>query len=99
MGEHVIKESEEEIRRMVNDIVAEQMGVDKSTINDATHFVNDLGADSLDQIELIMEFEDTFEFSIEDVEAETITTVGGAIQFIHAKQPGRIKLHPSERLD
>ncbi len=78
---------EQEIQEKVIAIVAEQMGVDKGEINRDTNFVNDLNADSLDTVELVMEFEDEFETSIPDEEAEKITTVGQAIDFIkeHAK--------------
>ena len=66
----------------VIEIVAEQMGVDKSEITRETSFVNDLNADSLDTVELVMEFEDEFELSIPDEEAEKIQTVGQAIDYI-----------------
>lgn len=79
---------EQAIRDKVYDIVAEQMGVDKAEIKDETHFVNDLNADSLDTVELVMEFEDEFETSIPDEEAEKITTVGQAITFIKANSEG-----------
>jgi len=71
-----------EIESKVTDIVAEQMGVDKGEINRETHFINDLNADSLDTVELVMEFEDEFETSIPDEEAEKIQTVGQAIEYI-----------------
>jgi acyl carrier protein len=73
---------EKEIEEKVIAIVAEQMGVDKGEINRDTNFVNDLNADSLDTVELVMEFEDEFETSIPDEEAEKIQTVGQAISFI-----------------
>jgi len=73
---------EQEIQDKVVSIVAEQMGVDKGEINRDTNFVNDLNADSLDTVELVMEFEDEFETSIPDEEAEKIQTVGQAIDFI-----------------
>ena len=73
---------EKEIEEKVIAIVAEQMGVDKGEINRDTNFVNDLNADSLDTVELVMEFEDEFETSIPDEEAEKIQTVGQAIDFI-----------------
>ena len=63
-------------------IVAEQLGVDKSEITRETSFVNDLNADSLDTVELVMEFEDKFDMSIPDEEAEKIQTVGQAVDFI-----------------
>jgi acyl carrier protein len=74
----------EEIEDKVIEIVAEQMGVDKSEITRETSFVNDLNADSLDTVELVMEFEDEFELSIPDEEAEKIQTVGQAVDYIKA---------------
>ena len=72
----------EEIQQKVIDIVAEQMGIDKSEITPETSFVNDLNADSLDTVELVMELEDEFETNIPDEEAEKIQTVGAAINYI-----------------
>lgn len=74
--------SDKEIEEKVISIVAEQMGVDKGEINRDTNFVADLNADSLDTVELVMEFEDEFETSIPDEQAEKIQTVGQAIDFI-----------------
>ena len=74
--------TETEIEAKVIDIVAEQMGVDKSTITRETNFTNDLHADSLDTVELVMEFEDEFETSIPDEQAEKIQTIGQAVNFI-----------------
>jgi acyl carrier protein len=71
-----------EIETKVKKIVAEQMGVSESEITRETSFVNDLNADSLDTVELVMEFEDEFEMSIPDEEAEKIQTVGMAIDYI-----------------
>jgi len=73
---------EAQIKEKVIAIVAEQMGVDKSELSLETNFVNDLNADSLDTVELVMEFEDEFETSIPDEEAEKIQTVGQAVEFI-----------------
>ncbi len=77
----------EEIEEKVIGIVSEQMGVDKSEITRETSFVNDLNADSLDTVELVMEFEDEFEMSIPDEEAEKIQTVGQAIDYIKEHTP------------
>jgi len=74
--------TEQEIEAKVIDIVAEQMGVDKGEITRDTSFVNDLNADSLDTVELVMEFEDEFETSIPDDKAEQIKTVGEAVSYI-----------------
>ena len=77
-----INVTEHEVEAKVIEIVAEQMGVDKADISRETSFVNDLNADSLDTVELVMEFEDEFETSIPDEQAEKIQTVGQAIEFI-----------------
>ena len=70
------------IEKKVIDIISEQMGVDKAEITRETSFINDLNADSLDTVELVMEFEDEFDLSIPDEEAEKIQTVGAAIDYI-----------------
>jgi len=70
------------IEDKVVDIISEQMGVDKSEITRETSFINDLNADSLDTVELVMEFEDEFDMSIPDEEAEKIQTVGAAIDYV-----------------
>ena len=70
------------IESKVIEIVSEQMGVDKAEITRETSFINDLNADSLDTVELVMEFEDEFDMSIPDEEAEKIQTVGAAIDYI-----------------
>jgi acyl carrier protein len=72
------------IQERVAEIVAEQMGVDKAQVTRETSFVNDLGADSLDTVELVMEFEDEFDISIPDEDAEKIQTVGQAIDYVEA---------------
>lgn len=72
----------QEIEKKVIEIISEQMGADKSEITRETSFINDLNADSLDTVELVMEFEDEFDMSIPDEEAEKIQTVGAAIDYI-----------------
>ncbi len=72
----------EEVEGKIIEIVSEQMGVDKGEITRDTSFINDLNADSLDTVELVMEFEDEFDMSIPDEEAEKIQTVGAAIDYI-----------------
>lgn len=71
-----------EIQDKVYEIIEEKLGVDKSEINNEASFTNDLGADSLDTVELIMEFEKAFDLSIPDDKAEKIATVGDAISYI-----------------
>ncbi len=70
------------IQNKVIDIISEQMGVEKTEISRETSFINDLNADSLDTVELVMEFEDEFDMSIPDEEAEKIQTVGAAVEYI-----------------
>jgi acyl carrier protein len=70
------------IEKKVIEIISEQMGADKNEITRDTSFINDLNADSLDTVELVMEFEDEFDMSIPDEEAEKIQTVGAAVDYI-----------------
>ena len=71
-----------EIEEKVIQIVSEQMSVDKGEIARETSFVNDLNADSLDTVELVMELEDEFDLTIPDEDAEKLKTVGEAIDYI-----------------
>ena len=75
----------ENIEERVHNIVCEQLGTTRDKITPETSFINDLGADSLDTVELVMEFEDEFEISIPDEDAEKIQTVGSAISYIMEK--------------
>jgi acyl carrier protein len=70
------------VAEKVREIVAEQLGADKDKVTPETSFVNDLGADSLDTVELVMELEEEFDINIPDDAAEKIQTVGQAIEFI-----------------
>ena len=70
----------------VNEIVAEQLGVKEDEVTNGASFVDDLGADSLDTVELVMALEEEFETEIPDEEAEKITTVQQAIDFINARK-------------
>ncbi len=79
----------EEIEQKVVSIVSEQMGVDKAEISLETSFINDLNADSLDTVELVMELEDEFDLNIPDEEAEKIQTVGAAVSFIQKYMEGK----------
>ena len=76
------------IRDRVVDIVCEQMGTTKDKVSEETSFINDLGADSLDTVELVMEFEDEFDLNIPDEDAEKIQTVGDAIKYIDEHNDG-----------
>ena len=81
--------TEQEIEVKVIEIVAKQMGADKASITRDTNFVTDLNADSLDTVELVMEFEDEFETTIPDEQAEKIQTVGQAIEYIKTVSLGK----------
>ena len=74
------------VKERVIDIVAEQLGVSKEQVTPETSFVNDLGADSLDTVELVMELEEEFDINIPDDAAEKIQTVGQAIDYIEKSQ-------------
>ncbi|MDR2086961.1 MAG: acyl carrier protein [Dysgonamonadaceae bacterium] len=71
-----------EIAERVRDIIADKLSVEKSEVTNDASFANDLGADSLDTVELVMEFEKEFGVTIPDDQAEKINTVGAAIAFI-----------------
>ena len=74
----------ENIEQRVKKIVAEQLGVNESEIKNDSSFVDDLGADSLDTVELVMALEEEFECEIPDEEAEKITSVQQAIDYVNA---------------
>lgn len=70
------------VMERVVEIISAQMGVGKEQITQETSFVNDLGADSLDTVELVMELEEEFDITIPDEDAEQIQTVGQAVKYI-----------------
>ena len=70
----------------IKDVVADKLDADPSAVVDSASFVDDLGADSLDVVELIMGLEDEFDIEISDEEAESIRTVGDAVRFIESRQ-------------
>lgn len=78
-----------DIEEKVIQIVSEQLSVDKSEITRATSFTNDLNADSLDTVELVMTLEDEFDTTIPDEEAEKLKTVGEAIDYIKKQLEGK----------
>lgn len=73
-----------EIASRVKAIIVDKLGVEESEVTNEASFTNDLGADSLDTVELIMEFEKEFNVTIPDDQAEKITTVGDAVSYIEA---------------
>jgi acyl carrier protein len=72
----------EPIEARVREIIINELGVESEKVTDDASFVEDLGADSLDTVELVMEFEDEFDLNIPDEDAEKIQTVGDAIKYI-----------------
>ena len=76
----------EKIEERVIEIVCENLGVSKEQVTRSTSFIDDVGADSLDIVELIMELEEEFEITIPDDQAEKIKTVGEAIDYIEREQ-------------
>jgi acyl carrier protein len=74
-----------DIEASVTSIIVEKLGVDEADVSPDASFTNDLGADSLDTVELIMEFEKEFDLTIPDEEAEQIATVGDAIDYLEEK--------------
>jgi len=73
------------IAEKITQIIVDKLGVDASEVTPEASFINDLGADSLDTVELIMEFEKEFDVSIPDEEAEKIQTVGNAIEYLESQ--------------
>ena len=75
----------EDISSKVKKIVADHLGIDEAKVQDESSFMDDLGADSLDTVELVMAFEEEFGAEISDSQAEKILTVGDAVKFIEGK--------------
>ena len=76
-----IKEMEEKVK----DIIVEELGVEREKLSDDASFMEELGADSLDTVELVMAFEKEFDIDIPDEEAEKLRTVGDAMKYLHEK--------------
>jgi acyl carrier protein len=74
-----------EIATKVKQIIVDKLGVDEAEVTHEASFTNDLGADSLDTVELIMEFEKEFDLSIPDEQAENIQTVGQAVEYLESQ--------------
>ncbi|MEX0773567.1 MAG: acyl carrier protein [Balneolales bacterium] len=74
-----------DVEAQVKAIIADKLGVDESEVTTDANFTNDLGADSLDTVELIMEFEKEFDISIPDEDAENIATVKNAVEYLKGK--------------
>jgi len=74
-----------ELENKVKDIIAEELGVEREKLTDSASFMEDLGADSLDTVELVMAFEKEFDIDIPDEEAEKLRTVGDALAYLHQR--------------
>ncbi|HVK39821.1 MAG TPA: acyl carrier protein [Candidatus Kapabacteria bacterium] len=77
-----------DVESRVHEIIINKLGVEESQITPSASFINDLGADSLDTVELIMEFEKSFNITIDDSDAEKIQTVGDAVSYLQSKTNG-----------
>ena len=75
----------DELEEKVKDIIVEELGVERDKLSDDASFMEDLGADSLDTVELVMAFEKEFDLDIPDEEAEKLRTVGDAMKYLHEK--------------
>jgi acyl carrier protein len=78
-----------ELETRVKDIIAEELGVEKEKLTNNASFMEDLGADSLDTVELVMAFEKEFDLDIPDEEAEKLRTVGDALNYLHQRMGGK----------
>lgn len=74
------------LEEKVKDIIVEKLGVDADKVTENAHFIDDLGADSLDTVELVMAFEEEFEVEIPDEDAQEITTVKSAVEYLSKKK-------------
>ncbi len=74
-----------DLEQKVKDIIAEELGVEHEKLTEDASFMDDLGADSLDTVELVMAFEKEFDIDIPDEEAEKLRTVGDALKYLHEK--------------
>ncbi|MDZ7359205.1 MAG: acyl carrier protein [candidate division KSB1 bacterium] len=79
------------IEEKVKQIIVDQLGVDANEVTPEAKFIEDLGADSLDTVELVMEFEEEFNIEIPDEDAEKMTTVGQAIEYLKKKEQEKDK--------
>ena len=75
-----------DVAQKVKDIVVEQLGVNADEVTEEASFIDDLGADSLDTVELVMALEEAFELTVPDEDAEKLTTVGAAVKYIEEHQ-------------
>lgn len=74
-----------DLKKEVTNIIVEQLGVAESQVTENAHFIDDLGADSLDTVELVLSFEEAFDISIPDEDAEKLETVGKALEYLNKR--------------
>ena len=86
------------VEERVKQIIVEQLGVDEAEVTPTASFVDDLGADSLDTVELVMAFEEAFGIEIPDEDAEKIATVKDAVDLHRQARPGEEIIHPARRV-
>lgn len=77
------------LKDKVNEIIVDQLGVDAGEVKDGASFIDDLGADSLDTVELVMAFEEEFDIEIPDEDAEKLNTVGDAVKYLDDKMASK----------
>ncbi len=77
------------LKDKVNEIIVDQLGVDAGEVKDGASFIDDLGADSLDTVELVMAFEEEFDIEIPDEDAEKLNTVGDAVKYLEDKMASK----------
>ena len=75
----------DDTQQKITDLIVDQLGVDADSVNADAHFIDDLGADSLDTVELVMAFEEEFDIEIPDEDAEKLETVGDAIKYLNER--------------
>ncbi len=75
----------EDIQQKVSDLIVDQLGVDTDSVTPDAHFIDDLGADSLDTVELVMAFEEEFDIEIPDEDAEKLETVNDAVDYLNKR--------------
>lgn len=80
--------ADENINQKVTDLIVDQLGVEADNVTENAHFIDDLGADSLDTVELVMAFEEEFDIEIPDEDAEKLETVGDAINYLKERLAG-----------
>jgi len=77
--------ADDNVQQKITDLIVDQLGVDADSVTEEAHFIDDLGADSLDTVELVMAFEEEFDIEIPDEDAEKLETVGDAVKYLNER--------------